>query len=224
LREFNVGANIGKPQVSYRETIRGAARVQSKFVRQSGGKGQYADVWLELEPLPRGSGITFENAVAGGAIPKEFIGPVERGVRDAAESGALTGYPVVDIAVRLADGSFHDVDSSEMAFKIAGSMGFRQGTLEAGISILEPVFEVEVTVPEEYMGDVIGDLNRRRGQVTEMSEHAGAKLVGAHVPLAEMFGYATDLRSVTQGRASYTMEFDHYAAVPEALQEALSAR
>jgi elongation factor G len=224
LREFGVEANVGTPQVSYRETAAGPSTARGQFIRQSGGKGQYGDVVLEVQPLERGAGITFESRIAGGVIPKEFIPAVERGVREAAQAGPLTSYPVVDVGITLVDGSFHDVDSSEMAFQIAGSIGFREALLAGGVSILEPIFDVEVTVPEEYMGDVIGDLNRRRGQVIEMTEQAGAKVVRAHVPLAAMFGYATDLRSMSQGRASYSMEFDHYAAVPPHLQQELSAR
>ena len=224
LREFRVDAAVGKPQVSYRETLGGTARAEGKFVRQSGGKGQYGHVWLELSPLERGSGIVFSSAIAGGVIPKEFIPAIEKGVRESADAGILTGYSMVDVGVKLVDGSFHEVDSSEMAFQIAGAMGFRAGCQIAGIQVLEPIFRVEVVVPEEYMGDVIGDLNRRRGQVTEMSDQHGVKVVGAQVPLAEMFGYATDVRSVTQGRASYSMEFDHYAPVPQAKQDEMVSR
>ncbi|MCB9506817.1 MAG: elongation factor G [Myxococcales bacterium] len=224
VTEFNVSANIGKRQVSYRETIGGTARAQGKFVRQSGGKGQYGDVWLELWPLERGQGIKFENRLAGGVIPKEFVPAIEKGVRSATENGVLTGFPMVDVGVALVDGSYHEVDSSDLAFQIAGSMAFKEGCEKAQILILEPIFEVEVTVPEEYMGDVIGDLARRRGHVTEMSDQLGAKVVVAHVPLAEMFGYATDVRSMSQGRASHTMEFHHYAPVPPALQTEMTAR
>ncbi len=223
-REFKVGANIGKPQVAYRETLAGPITIRRQFIRQSGGKGQYGDVELQLKPLERGAGIVFENATSGGVIPAEFISAVESGVRQAADAGILTGYSCVDISARLVGGSFHDVDSSDMAFKIAGSMAFRDGCLEAGVQILEPIFDVEVTVPEEYMGDVIGDLNRRRGNVTEMTDQAGAKVIRAHVPLAEMVGYATDSRSLSKGRADHTMEFDHYAPCPRALQEELASR
>ena len=224
VREFHVSASVGTPQVAYRETVAAPITVRRKFIRQSGGKGQYGDVELELSPLERGAGIVFENAITGGVIPSEFIPAIETGVRQAADAGILTGYSCVDVKARLTNGSFHDVDSSEMAFKIAGSMAFRDGALEAGVQILEPIFDVEVTVPEEYMGDVIGDLNRRRGNVTEMTDQAGAKVIRAHVPLAKMFGYATDVRSLSKGRADHTMEFDHYAPVPRALQEELASR
>ncbi|MFT6395403.1 MAG: elongation factor G [Bradymonadia bacterium] len=223
-REFKVGANIGKPQVAYRETLAAPIKIRRQFIRQSGGKGQYGDVELELAPLERGAGIVFENGLSDGTIPAEFVPAVESGVRQAADAGILTGYSCVDIRARLVGGSFHDTDSSDMAFKIAGSMAFRDGCLEAGVQILEPIFDVEVTVPEEYMGDVIGDLNRRRGNVTEMTDQAGAKVIRAHVPLAEMVGYATDSRSLSKGRADHTMEFDHYAPCPRALQEELASR
>jgi len=221
LREFKVEANIGRPQVSYRETVAGPARVEGKFIRQSGGKGQYGHVVVEVAPNERGVGITFENAISGGAIPREFIPSVEKGIRESASAGTISGFELVDVSVKLVDGSFHDVDSSEMAFKIAGSMALREGVITGGVQVLEPVFNVEVLVPEEFMGDVIGDLNRRRGQVTEMAEQSGVKVVRALVPLAEMFGYATDLRSQTQGRASYSMEFDHYEPVPASVQAEL---
>ena len=224
LREFKVAANVGKPQVSYRETLAGPARIEGKFVRQSGGKGQYGHVWLEMAPIERGTGVTFASEIAGGTIPKEFIPSVERGVREAADAGVATGFPMVDVGVRLVDGSFHDVDSSEMAFKIASAMAFRAGAHEGGVQVLEPVFSVEVVTPDDYMGDVIGDMNRRRGRVREMLDQQGAKVVKADVPLAEMFGYATDLRSMSQGRASYSMEFDHYAPVPPHVQDTLAAR
>ena len=224
VREFNVSANVGTPQVAYRETLAAPITIRRQFIRQSGGKGQYGDVELELTPLERGAGIVFEDRISGGVIPKEFIPAVESGVRQAADAGILTGYSCVDVEAKLVNGSFHDVDSSEMAYKIAGSMAFRDGALEAGIQILEPIFDVEVTVPEEYMGDVIGDLNRRRGNVTEMTDQAGAKVIRAHVPLAKMFGYATDVRSLSKGRADHTMEFDHYAPVPRAQQEELASR
>ena len=223
LREFKVGASVGRPQVAYRETILAKTKAEGKFVRQSGGRGQYGHVWLELWPNDRGEGITFENAIVGGVVPKDYISSVEKGVRASAETGVLTGYPMVDVGIRLIDGSYHEVDSSEQAFKIAGSIGFREAARKAGIQILEPIFAVEVVVPEEYMGDVIGDLNRRRGQVTHMADQQGLKVVNAFVPLAAMFGYATDVRSLTQGRASYSMEFDHYAAVPRNVQEEIAA-
>ncbi len=223
LREFKVEAAVGKPQVSYRETIAGETRVQGQFIRQAGGKGQYGDVWLEMWPLERGAGVIFENATTDEVIPREYIPSVERGVRDTADSGVLTGFPMVDVGVRLVDGSFDDSDSSDTAFKIAAAIAFRDGARDAGILVLEPVFSVEVVVPEEYMGDVIGDLNRRRGQVNEMCDQHGVKVVRAMVPLKEMFGYSTDVRSASQGRASYTMEFNHYAPVPQALQAELAA-
>ncbi|TVR02807.1 MAG: elongation factor G [Deltaproteobacteria bacterium] len=222
LREFKVDAAVGKPQVAYRETLHGTARVEGRFIRQSGGRGQYGHVWLELAPADPGAGFVFEDEIAGGAIPREFIAHVERGAREAADAGVLTGYPMIDVTVRLVDGSFHEVDSSEQAFRIAGAIGFRDGARQAGVQVLEPVFSVEVDTPEEYMGDVIGDLNRRRGQVTEMAERHGIKVVRALVPLAEMFGYSTDVRSLTQGRASYSMEFDHYAPVPRSVQEEIA--
>jgi elongation factor G len=224
VREFKVEANVGKPQVAYRETISGAAQVESKFIRQSGGKGQYGHVWLEVSPNERGKGITFENAITAGAIPAIFIPSVEKGVREAADNGAITGYPMVDVHVKLYDGSFHDVDSTEQAFRIAGSLGFRDGARKAGVQVLEPVFRVEVTVPDEHLGDVIGDLNRRRGRVVDIDDSFGLKAIRAEVPLAEMFGYATDVRSLTQGRASFAMQFDHYEAVPRTVQEQLVAR
>lgn len=224
LREFKVGCNVGKPQVAYRETIRKAVKAEGKFVRQSGGRGQYGHCWLEIEPLEPGQGFIFENKVVGGAIPKEYIGPVEAGVKEAMESGVLAGYPVVDVKVTVYDGSYHDVDSSEMAFKIAGSMGFKAGAAKANPVILEPYMKVEVIVPEEYMGDVIGDLNSRRGRIEGMEARAGAQSIKAFVPLSEMFGYATDLRSKTQGRGNYSMEFDHYEEVPKNIAEAISAK
>ncbi len=218
-REFKVEANIGKPQVAYRETIRKAAKEQGKFVRQSGGRGQYGDVWLELSPQEPGDGFEFENAIVGGAIPREFIKPVEQGVKEAMQNGVLAGYPVVDVKVKLYDGSYHDVDSNEMAFKIAGSMGFQAAAKKADPVILEPIMKVEVTTPEEFMGDVIGDLNSKRGRIQEMTDRGQAKVVSAYVPLGEMFGYTTTLRSMTQGRASNSMEFDHYEAVPPNVAE-----
>ncbi|WP_425059808.1 Elongation factor G [Sporomusa carbonis] len=224
LREFKVECNVGKPQVAYRETIRKAVKAEGKFVRQSGGRGQYGHCWLEIEPLEPGQGFIFENKVVGGAIPKEYIAPVEAGVKEAMESGVLAGYPVVDVKVTVYDGSYHDVDSSEMAFKIAGSMGFKAGAAKANPVILEPYMKVEVVVPEEYMGDVIGDLNSRRGRIEGMEARAGAQSIKAFVPLSEMFGYATDLRSKTQGRGNYSMEFDHYEEVPKNIAEAISAK
>ena len=214
-REFKVEANVGKPQVAYRETIRKTVKQEGRFVRQSGGRGQYGDCWLELIPQEPGAGFEFENKIVGGAIPREYIGSVEAGVKEAMETGVLAGFPMVDIKVVVFDGSYHDVDSSEMAFKIAGSMGFKEGARKADPVLLEPYVKVEVVVPEDYMGDVIGDLNSRRGRVDGMEMRSGAEHINAFVPLAEMFGYATDLRSKTQGRGVYTMTFDHYEEVPK---------
>ena len=224
LREFHVGCSVGNPQVAYRETIRKSVKAEGKFVRQSGGKGQYGHCWLELTPLEPGEGFKFDNKVVGGAIPKEYIGPVEAGVKEAMENGVVAGYPMVDVGVTVYDGSYHEVDSSEMAFKIAGSMGFRAGALKADPVILEPYMKVEVTVPEEYMGDVIGDLNSRRGRINSMEARNGAQVIDAFVPLSEMFGYATDLRSKTQGRGNYSMEVDHYEEVPRNIAEAIVAK
>ena len=224
LREFKVGCTVGNPQVAYRETIRKAVKSEGKFVRQSGGKGQYGHCWLEITPRQPGEGFLFENKVVGGAIPKEYIGPIEAGIKEAMENGVVAGYPMVDIGVTVVDGSYHEVDSSEMAFKIAGSMGFRAGALKATPVILEPYMKVEVTVPEEYMGDVIGDLNSRRGRIEGMEARSGAQVITAFVPLSEMFGYATDLRSKTQGRGNYSMEVDHYEDVPKNIAEAIVAK
>ncbi len=215
-REFGVECNVGNPQVSYRETIRSTVEVEGKFVRQSGGKGQFGHVWLKMEPNEEGAGFEFINEIVGGAVPKEFIPAIEKGCKEQMDSGVIAGYPLLDIKVTLYDGSFHDVDSNEMAFKVAASMGFRKGALEANPVILEPIMKVEVTTPEANMGDVVGDLNRRRGIIDGMDEGpAGSKIVNALVPLAEMFGYATDLRSATQGRASYSMEFQQYNEAPK---------
>ncbi|NLH45452.1 MAG: elongation factor G [Acholeplasmataceae bacterium] len=224
LREFKVGCTVGNPQVAYRETIRKAVKSEGKFVRQSGGKGQYGHCWLEITPRQPGEGFLFENKVVGGAIPKEYIGPIENGIKEAMQNGVVAGYPMVDIGVTVVDGSYHEVDSSEMAFKIAGSMGFRSGALKATPVILEPYMKVEVTVPEEYMGDVIGDLNSRRGRIEGMEARSGAQVITAFVPLSEMFGYATDLRSKTQGRGNYSMEVDHYEDVPKNIAEAIVAK
>ena len=213
-REFSVGANVGAPQVAYRETIRKTVESEGKFVRQSGGKGQYGHVWLRLEPQEPGAGYTFENAIVGGSVPKEFITSVDKGIQEQMKNGVIAGYPVEDVKVTLFDGSYHDVDSNEMAFKVAGSLGFRNGALEADPALLEPVMKIEVVTPEDFMGDVMGDLNRRRGLVNGMEDSAGGKIINAEVPLAEMFGYATDLRSATQGRATYSMEFSRYAEAP----------
>ncbi len=223
-REFNVACNIGAPQVAYRETITKKVEVQGKFVRQSGGRGQYGDCWLRIEPQEPGSGYTFVDAVKGGVIPKEYIPAVGKGAEEAAELGVIAGFPMVDIMVTCYDGSYHDVDSSEMAFKIAGSMGFKEGAAKAAPVILEPIMKVEVVVPEDYMGDVMGDLSSRRGRIMGMESRGTAQVINAHVPLANMFGYSTDLRSATQGRATYTMTFDHYEQVPKAVAEEIIAK
>ena len=224
LREFKVGCNVGNPQVAYRETIRKAVKSEGKFIRQSGGKGQYGHCWLEITPLEVGAGFTFENKVVGGAIPKEYIAPIEAGVKEAMESGVVAGYPMVDIGVTVYDGSYHEVDSSEMAFKIAGSMGFKAGAEKASPVLLEPYMKVDITVPEEYMGDVIGDVNSRRGRIEGMEARNGAEVIHSFVPLASMFGYATDLRSKTQGRGTYTMQVDHYEEVPKNIAEEIVAK
>ena len=222
-REFKVEANVGKPQVAYKETIRNAVRVEGKFIRQSGGKGQYGHVWLEMEPLEPGKGIEFESKIVGGAVPKEYIKPIEAGIREAAESGILAGYPVIDFKATLVDGSYHEVDSSEMAFKIAASMAFKEGCRKAKSVILEPIMRVEVTVPEEYMGDVIGDINSRRGRMEGMEARSGEQIIRGFIPLSEMFGYATDLRSKTQGRGTYAMEPSHYEEVPKSVLDTIIA-
>lgn len=213
-REFKVEAEIGQPQVAFRETIRGSVEQECKYAKQSGGRGQYGHVFIKLEPKEAGTGYEFVNDISGGVIPKEYIPAVDKGIQEAMQNGVLAGYPVVDFKITLFDGSYHDVDSSEMAFKIAGSMAFKDACRKANPVLLEPMMKVEVEVPEEYMGDVIGDLNRRRGQINSMDDRMGLKIVNAFVPLAEMFGYSTDLRSATQGRGTYTMEFDHYGEVP----------
>ncbi len=218
-REFKVEANVGAPQVAYRETIRKSVEAEGKFVRQSGGRGQYGHVWLRLEPQEPGAGYEFVNEIVGGVVPREFIPAVDKGVQEQMENGVIAGFPVVDVKVTLYDGSYHDVDSSEMAFKIAGSMAFREGARKASPVLLEPIMKVEVVTPEDYMGDVVGDLNRRRGVIQGMDESAAGKVIRAEVPLGEMFGYATDLRSATQGRATYTMVFEKYAEAPAAIAE-----
>jgi len=220
-REFFVEANVGKPQVAYRETIRMPVEQEGKFVRQSGGRGQYGHVVIKLEPKSRGEGYEFENAIVGGVIPREYIPAVDKGIQEQLNNGVLAGYPVVDVKVTLFDGSYHDVDSSEMAFKIAGSMAFKQGAMKANPVLLEPIFSVEVVTPEEYMGDVMGDLSRRRGMLQGMDESPAGKIIRAEVPLAEMFGYSTDLRSATQGRATYTMEFAKYSEAPNNVADAI---
>ena len=224
-REFSVDANVGKPQVAYRETIRNAVqKIQGKFVRQTGGRGQYGDVWLRVEPSEPGEGYSFASEIVGGVVPKEYHKAVDEGVREALDSGVIAGYPVVDVKVALVDGSYHDVDSSEMAFKIAGSMALKEGLRKGDSALLEPIFAVEVVTPEEYMGDVIGDLNSRRGRVEGMEPRGNAQVVTARVPLAEMFGYATDVRSLSQGRATYTMQFLRYEEVPKNIAETITAK
>ena len=219
LREFKVEANIGNPQVAYRESITKEAEAQGKFVRQSGGSGQYGDVMLKVEPGEEGSGITFESKIVGGAVPKEYIRPVEEGVREAAAAGVLGGYPMVDVHVTLFDGSYHEVDSSEVAFHVAGSIGFKNAVEKAGPVLLEPIEKVEITTPDEYLGDVMGDVSSRRGKIDGMNPKDGIHVLDAFIPLSEMFGYATDLRSKTQGRATYSMGFDHYAEVPASVRD-----
>lgn len=219
LREFKVEANVGKPQVAYRETIRKAVKAEGRFVRQSGGRGQYGHVWLEIEPLEPGSGYEFVNKIVGGVVPREFIGPVDQGIQDAMASGVLGGYPVVDVRATLYDGSYHEVDSSEMAFKIAASIAFKEAMRKANPVLMEPTMKVEVTVPEEYMGDVMGDINSRRGRIEGMEAKSGVQVITAYVPLSEMFGYATDLRSKSQGRGVYTMHLSHYEEVPKNIAE-----
>jgi elongation factor G len=224
LREFKVECNVGKPQVAYKETIKKAAKAEGKFVRQSGGRGQYGHCWLDIEPRQPGEGFEFINKVVGGAIPKEYIGPIEAGVKEAMQTGVVAGYEMLDIRVTVFDGSYHDVDSSEMAFKIAGSMGFKAAVQKADPVLLEPYMKVEVTVPEEYMGDVIGDINSRRGRIEGMEARGGAQAIRGYVPLGEMFGYATDLRSRTQGRGTYSMEFAHFEEVPRNIAEAIISK
>jgi elongation factor G len=220
-REFGVEANVGAPQVAYREAIRKAVESEGKFVKQSGGKGQYGHVWLKLEPNEPGKGYEFIDAIKGGTVPREYIPAVDKGVQEAMNNGVLAGFPVVDVKVTLFDGSYHEVDSSEQAFKMAAIMGFKDGMRKANPVLLEPMMAVEVETPEEYMGDVMGDLNRRRGIIQGMEDLPGGKAIKAEVPLAEMFGYSTDLRSMTQGRATYSMEFKHYAEAPKNVAEAV---
>jgi elongation factor G len=223
LREFKVDANVGRPQVAYRETVRNpVTHVHGRFVRQTGGRGQYGHAVIDLEPNEQGAGYEFENKIVGGAIPREYISSVDAGIKEAMEAGVLAGFPVVDIRVRLVDGSYHDVDSSEMAFKVAGSMAFKEASKRAKPVLLEPVMAVEVVTPEEYMGDVIGNINSRRGQIEGMEPRGNAQVIKARVPLAEMFGYATDVRTMSQGRATYTMQFLHYAEVPHSIAEKLT--
>jgi elongation factor G len=220
-REFKVEANVGKPQVAYRETIRGTVESEGKFVRQSGGRGQYGHVWLKIEPLGLGKGYEFVNGIVGGAVPREFIPAVDKGIQEAVQTGVIAGYPIVDVKVTIFDGSYHDVDSNEMAFKIAGSMGFKEGFRKAKPVLLEPIMKVEVVTPEDYYGDIVGDLNRRRGQIVGMEESPSGKVVTAEVPLAEMFQYSTSMRSMSQGRANYTMEFSKYMEVPTNVADAV---
>lgn len=224
IREFKVGANVGKPQVAYKETIKKSVKAEGKFIRQSGGRGQYGHVWLNLEPLEKGKGFEFIHKIVGGAIPKEYISAIEKGVKEAMENGVLAGYPVVDVRVTVYDGSYHEVDSSEMAFKIAGSMAFKEGAKKANIILLEPIMIVEVVTPDEYMGDVIGDLNSRRGKIHSLEKRGKAQIIKSNVPLSEMFGYSTDLRSKTQGRATYTMQFLSYEEVPKGIADSIIAK
>jgi elongation factor G len=224
LREFKVGANVGKPQVAYKETIRKAVEQEGKFIRQTGGRGQYGHVYIKAEPQPPATGFEFVDAVKGGRIPREYIPAVEKGIREALDNGPLAGYPVVDVKVTLFDGSYHDVDSSEIAFKIAGSMAFKEATRKASPVLLEPIMAVEVVTPEEFMGEVIGNISSRRGKVLGMDSRGTAQIIQAQVPLAQMFGYATDVRSMTQGRATYTMQFSHYEPVPASISEEISAK
>jgi elongation factor G len=224
IREFKVAANIGKPQVSYRETIRRAAEGVGRHVRQTGGRGQYGHAVIRLEPNEKGAGYEFVDKIVGGTIPREYIKPVDQGIQEALQTGIFAGYPVVDVKATLFDGSFHDVDSSEMAFKIAGSLAVKDAFSKASPTVLEPIMSVEVVMPEEFMGDVIGDLNSRRGHIEGMENRGGTQVVRAFVPLAEMFGYVTDLRSMSQGRASSSMEFSHYAEVPNSIASELAQK
>jgi elongation factor G len=223
-REFKVETNVGKPQVAYKEAITKQVRVEGKFVRQSGGKGQYGHVWLELEPLERGAGYKFENKVVGGAVPREYIPAVDAGIQEALNNGIVAGYPMIDVKATIVDGSYHDVDSSEMAFKIAGSMALKSGAQKANPVLLEPIMNVEVTVPEEYMGDIMGDINSRRGRIEGMESRAGAQVIRGYVPLSEMFGYATSLRSRTQGRGQYAMEFANFEETPKSITAEIVAK
>jgi len=220
-REFNVEANVGAPQVAYKETIRQSAEAEGKYIKQSGGKGQYGHCWIRVEPQETGKGFEFADEIKGGAIPREFITPIQKGVKEAMDKGVVAGYPLVDIKATVYDGSYHEVDSSEIAFKLAGSMAFVAAAQKANPVILEPIMKVEVTTPEQYMGDVIGDISSKRGQIQEMTDRGQSKVVRATVPLASMFGYATSLRSMSQGRASYAMEFSHYAECPKNVELAI---
>lgn len=220
-REFSVDANVGAPQVAYRETVRNSVEHEVKFVRQSGGRGQYGHVWLRIEPLEKGKGYEFVNGIVGGVVPKEYVPAVDKGVQEQLKSGVLAGFQVLDVRVTLFDGSYHDVDSNEMAFKIAGSMCFREGARKADPALLEPIMKVEIVTPEEYMGDVVGDINRRRGIIQGMDDTPSGKTLSCEVPLAEMFGYSTDLRSATQGRATYSMQFEKYNEAPAHIADAI---
>jgi elongation factor G len=224
LREFNVQADVGRPEVAYKETITASSRAEGRFVRQTGGRGQFGVVWLEVEPLPRGTGFQFENKLIGGAIPKEYVNPVEQGIKEALETGIVAGYPVIDVKATLVDGQYHPVDSSEMAFKMAGSLGIQEGMKRGKAVLLEPVMKVEVATPDQFFGDVLSDISSRRGQVIDVDHRGHLRVIAAHMPLAETFGYATTLRSITQGRASYTMEFDHYEQLPASMAEQISGK
>jgi elongation factor G len=224
MREFKVEANVGKPQVAYRETVQSSAQAEGKFIRQSGGRGQYGHVWIELQPLGKGKGYLFVDKIKGGTIPREYIPAVNKGVQEAMENGVLAGYPVVDVQVTLFDGSFHEVDSSEIAFKIAASMAFKSAVQKGRPILLEPIMLMEVVTPEDFMGDVIGDINSRRGVIQEMESRGRMRVIRTHTPLAQLFGYATDLRSLTQGRASYTMEPLHYSPVPQNISEEIISK
>jgi len=223
-REFKVEANVGKPQVAYRETITKTVQAEGKFVKQSGGRGKFGHVWLELSPNETGKGFEFENAIVGGAVPKEYITPVAKGIEEAMRNGVVAGYPVVDVKVKLFDGSYHEVDSDEISFKVAGSMGFREGAKKAAPIILEPVMSIEIITPEEYLGDVMGDINSRRGKIEGFMARKDAQVIKARAPLSEMFGYATSLRSMTQGRAIFTMQFSHYSQLPKTITDELSEK
>jgi elongation factor G len=223
-REFNVEANVGKPQVAYRETIRKPVRAEGKFVRQSGGRGQYGHIVIEMEPAERGAGFSYESAIVGGVVPKEYVAAAGKGIEDALKNGVLAGFPVVDVAIKAVDGSFHDVDSNEMAFKVAGSMAFKEGFSKASPVLLEPIMKVEIVTPEDYLGDVMGDVSRRRGILQGQDDTPAGKVIRAMVPLGEMFGYATTLRSMSQGRATFSMEFDHYAEAPANIAEAVTKK
>jgi elongation factor G len=224
LREFRVDANVGRPQVGFRETISRQARAEGRFVRQSGGRGMYGHVWLEVEPLDPGSGVIFENKIIGGVVPREYVPAVESGVREALEGGVLASYPLTDVRVALVDGSYHEVDSNEAAFKMAGSIGVKEACRKAGPQILQPIMKIEVIVPEEFLGDVMGDITRRRGHLQGTEPRGNVQVIRAEVPLAEMFGYATDLRSATQGRGTYTMEFSHYQPVTKDVETGVLAK